>query len=103
MFEEMMGTKPVSERQKFDVAALDAGLQLAVLYGQRMLGGANLPTAIAEIRHFGLAPSDGLLTAAAYARKVGNAAVTTDILFSDAQGQRVAELRGVQNHALPRA
>ena len=30
MFEEMMGTKPVSERQKFDVDALDAYLRAHV-------------------------------------------------------------------------
>ena len=33
---------------QLDVAALDGGLQLAVLYGQRMLGGPNLTTSIAE-------------------------------------------------------
>lgn len=34
------------EAWQLDAAALDGGLQLAVLYGQRMLGGPNLPMAI---------------------------------------------------------
>jgi len=85
-----------------DVAALDAGMQMAVVYGQRMLGGPNLPTAVDEIRCFGRAPSAGLIRAAAYKRSLGGSAFTTDILFTDAQGQRLTELRGVHNHALPR-
>jgi hypothetical protein len=37
----------------------------------------------------------------AYRRQVSAASTTTDILFNDASGQRLAELIGVQNHALP--
>ncbi|HTA64525.1 MAG TPA: SDR family oxidoreductase, partial [Xanthomonadaceae bacterium] len=49
------------ESWQLDVAALDAGLQMAVLFGQRMLGGPNLPTGIDRIRTFGTSPSNGLL------------------------------------------
>ncbi|MBD8525374.1 type I polyketide synthase [Pseudomarimonas arenosa] len=90
------------EAWQLDVAALDGGLQLAVLYGQRMLGGPNLPTAIAEVRNYASAPANGPISATAYRRNVGNAAVTTDIVFNDSQGRRLVELLGVQNHALPR-
>jgi hypothetical protein len=86
---------------QFDVAALDGGLQMAVLYGQRMLGGPNLPTSIGELRTYGQAPVPGPITVAAYRRQVGAAATTTDILFSDASGRRLVDLIGVQNHALP--
>jgi acyl transferase domain-containing protein len=89
------------EAWQLDVAALDGGLQMAVLYGQRMLGGPNLPTSIGELRAYGTRPVPGPITVAAYRRQVGATATTTDILFSDARGQRVAELIGVQNHALP--
>jgi aminoglycoside phosphotransferase (APT) family kinase protein len=51
MFEEMMGTKPVSERQKFDVDALDAYLRQHVrgypggpLAVQQFKGGQSNPT-----------------------------------------------------------
>jgi acyl transferase domain-containing protein len=88
------------ETWQLDVAALDAGLQMAVLYGQRMLGGPNLPTGIDQIRTFGLTPSKGLLNATAFRRKLGPSSVTTDIVFTDDSGRRVAELLGVHNHAL---
>lgn len=51
MFEEMMGTKPVSERQKFDVDALDAymrehveGYQGGPLTVEQFKGGQSNPT-----------------------------------------------------------
>ena len=88
------------ESWQLDVAALDAGLQMAVLYGQRMLGGPNLPTGIDQIRTFGASPSDGLLNATAFRRKLGPTSVTTDIVFTNDSGRRVAELLGVHNHAL---
>lgn len=90
------------ESWQLDVAALDAGLQMAVLFGQRMLGGPNLPTGIDQIRTFGL-PVDGLLNATAYRRTLGPSSVTTDIVFTDDCGRRVAELLGVHNHALAQA
>jgi hypothetical protein len=85
-----------------DVAALDGALQVAVLYGRRMLPGANLPTSIDELRSYGTLPSISQIRASAYRRKVSSAAVTTDIVLTDEQGQRLAELRGVHTHALPR-
>jgi acyl transferase domain-containing protein len=91
------------ESWQLDVAALDAGLQLAVLFGRRMLGGPNLPTGIDQIRTFGAVPSDGLLNATAYRRTLGPSSMTTDIVFTDDCGRRVAELLGVHNHALAQA
>ena len=91
------------ESWQLDVAALDAGLQMAVLYGQRMLGGPNLPTGIDQIRTFGATPSVGLLNATAFRRELGPSSVTTDIVFTNDSGRRVAELLGVHNHALSRA
>jgi len=90
------------ESWQLDVAALDAGLQMAVLFGRRMLGGPNLPTGIDQIRTFGL-PTAGLLNATAYRRTLGPSSVTTDIVFTDDCGRRVAELLGVHNHALAQA
>ena len=84
----------------FDVAALDGGMQLAVLYAQRMLGANNLPTAIASVRHYPATPCAGPIIATAYPRALSKAASTTDIYFVDGNGRRIAELLGVQNHAL---
>jgi hypothetical protein len=91
------------EAWHLDVAALDAGLQLAVLFGNRMLGGPNLPTGIDRLRTFGNAPAPGLLNATAYRRTLGPASMTTDIVFTDDRGECVAELLGVHNHALAQA
>ncbi len=88
---------------QFDVAALDGGLQLAVLFGQRMLGGANLPTAIDSLRCYATEACTGPITATAYRRAVSASATTTDIVFTDARGQRFAECLGVHNHALAQA
>ncbi|TDR42093.1 polyketide-type polyunsaturated fatty acid synthase PfaA [Tahibacter aquaticus] len=90
-----------SEPWSLDVAALDGGLQIAALHGRRMLGGQTLPTAIAELRHFGAEPITGPVTATAYLRKVGTSDTTTDIVLTDKNGKRYAEMLGVQNHALP--
>jgi len=88
---------------QLDVAALDAGLQMAVLYGQRMLNSPNLPTSIERIRTFGPLSSEGLLNATAVRRDVGPASTTTDIVFTNDRGRRVAELLGVHMHAYSRA
>jgi acyl transferase domain-containing protein/acyl carrier protein len=92
-----------AERWQLDVAALDAGLQMAVLLGTRMLGGPNLPTGIDQLRSFGSGPGTGLLNATAYRRSLGPSSMTTDIVFTDDGGRCVAELVGVHNHALVRA
>ena len=89
------------EKWELDIAALDGGLQIAALHGQRMLGGPTLPTAIAELRRFGDEPIAGPITATAYKRKVGASDTTTDIVLTDSTGRRYAEMLGVQNHALP--
>jgi acyl transferase domain-containing protein len=86
---------------QLDVAALDGGLQVAVLFAQRMLGRDNLPTSIGELRPYRSSPAPGVVNVAAYRRKVGSLGVTTDIHFTDEKGVRLAALLGVENHALP--
>ena len=86
---------------QLDVAALDGGLQVAVLWAQRMLGKENLPTTIGELRPYRPAPAPGVVRVAAYRRKVGSLGVTTDIHFTDEKGKRLAALLGVETHALP--
>jgi acyl transferase domain-containing protein/acyl carrier protein len=83
----------------FDVAALDAGMQLAVLYAQKVLGGNSLPTAIASMRQYPSIPCTGLITATVICRHVAHPSCSTDIFFENAKGERIAELLGVQNHA----
>ena len=78
-------------------------MQLAVLYGRRMLGGPNLPTAIDSVRRYATAEVSSPITVSAHRRQVSRAVVTTDIYVVDARGQRLAELIGVHNHAMMQA
>ncbi len=83
-----------------DVAALDGGLQLVVLWTQLMTKKAALPTSIGSFRTFG-PPKGGLFSAVLSARKTGPQNTLTDVALLDAAGHVVAELRGVEAHALP--
>ncbi|MFT5993587.1 MAG: hypothetical protein ACI82G_002591 [Bradymonadia bacterium] len=84
-----------------DVAALDGGLQLALLFTKHALGGASLPTSIESVRSYQSTPSSGPLQCVATKRRLKSAGATTDIAFISESGERVLELRGVQTHLLP--
>jgi NAD(P)-dependent dehydrogenase (short-subunit alcohol dehydrogenase family) len=89
------------ESWRLDIAALDGALQLAVLWARRMLGGATLPTRIEEYRSYTTELPRGLIQCVVVQRHVGRAGVTTDIVLTDEDGGRVAELIGVQTHIIP--
>jgi len=84
-----------------DPAALDGGLQLAVLWDREMLDGAFLPTGIGAYVPHQAANADGPLRCIVSGKTVGKDRSITDILFTDAEGQPVAELRGVETHRRP--
>ncbi len=89
------------EPWQLDVAALDGGLQMALLLTERLLGEASLPTSISELRTFSSRPCDGLIHCVASRRHLGATGATTDIVLMDHEGNRIAELNGVQTHLLP--
>jgi NAD(P)-dependent dehydrogenase (short-subunit alcohol dehydrogenase family) len=91
------------ESWSLDVAALDAGLQMAVVMGQRLLGAPNMPMAVDALRSFTREPIQGKVHATAIRRKHGASELLTDIVLTDSEGRRCAELLGVRNIALPRA
>ena len=82
-----------------DAAALDGGLQLALVHARRVLGGENLPTAIAELRRYSSAPASGTVQVTALRRKTGSRAVTTDLHLTDGDGRPFAALLGVEMHS----
>ena len=84
-----------------DPAALDGGLQLAVLWDREMLDGAFLPTGIGAYVPHQRANADGPLRCIVSGKTVGKDRSITDILFTDADGLPVAELRGVETHRRP--
>jgi acyl carrier protein len=84
-----------------DAAALDGGLQLALLWSRHVLGGAVLPMALGEYRSYRDGLSTSPLQGVVYARKIFEARTVCDIAFTDANGQKVAELIGVETVLRP--
>jgi acyl transferase domain-containing protein len=84
-----------------DPAALDGGLQLALLWSDRMLGGPSLPMGVGTLRTFRTGPPDGPVQAILTGEKRGRDKTVSDIVFVDASGQVVTELRGVESIRRP--
>ena len=84
------------EAWETDVAALDGGLQLLLLWARSALGGAALPMAIGSYRHAADGLPSGPVHCAASCRKAGPNRGLADVLFFDARGARFAELREVE-------
>jgi hypothetical protein len=80
---------------------LDGGLQLALLWCQHVLGGASLPTGIAEIRTWADAPATGPIRCTLTGRSAKGSKSVSDVVFRDASGNLLAEFVGVETHLLP--
>ncbi|MDH4134496.1 MAG: polyketide synthase dehydratase domain-containing protein, partial [Gammaproteobacteria bacterium] len=83
-----------------DAAALDGGLQLALLWSQKVLGGAVLPMAMGEYRSYRDGLINGVVKCVVHAKKILDGRTVCDITFSDASGQ-FAELIGVETVLRP--
>ncbi|MCU0753541.1 MAG: SDR family oxidoreductase [Xanthomonadales bacterium] len=84
-----------------DVAALDGGLQLALLWSRQVLGGAVLPMALGEYRSYHGGLTSGPLTAVVRGRRVQESRAVCEVALVDAAGQVVAELMGVETVLRP--
>lgn len=83
-----------------DAAALDGGLQLALLWSQRVLGGAVLPMAMGEYRSYRDGLINGVVKCVVHAKNVFAERTVCDITFSDDSGQ-FAEIIGVETVLRP--
>ena len=90
-----------TEPWALDVAALDGGLQMALLVTERALGGPSLPTSIESLNTYSV-PSGSEIRCTAVSRSVGSAGATTDVFFVDEDGRCLASMMGVKTHLLPR-
>ena len=102
---ELLGTAGRGWREEpwqTDVAAMDGGLQLALLWAKRMLGGSSLPTAVGRYQGTGELPS-GAITAVLKGRVVGKSKTVSDIVFMTSEGRPIAHLEGVETHLLPKS
>jgi hypothetical protein len=79
-----------------DPAALDGGLQLALLWSKKVLGGAGLPMAVGSYHTYRSGPPEGSVRAVLHARETSRDRAVADIVFTDAADITVAELRGVE-------
>jgi hypothetical protein len=91
------------ESWRSDAAAMDGGLQLALLWSRHVLGGAVLPMAMGEYRSYRDGLTEGPMQGVVHGRKIQDQRTVCDIAFSDASGQVVAELIGVETVLRPDA
>ena len=79
-----------------DVAALDGGLQLALLWARAHLGGASLPMGIGGLHLHVQRPLTGRVQCAVRCRKTSSTRAFADLVFTAADGTPLAELRQVE-------
>ncbi len=84
-----------------DVAAIDGGLQLAILWGLHTLGKQSLPTKIGSYRSYYDGPIEGPVYCELRRKAVSNSATASDIFFYDKAERLAAELCDVEMHMLP--
>jgi malonyl CoA-acyl carrier protein transacylase len=89
------------ESWRSDAAAMDGGLQLALLWSQHVLGGAVLPMAMSEYRSYRDGLTQGPMKGVVFGRKIHDARTVCDITFSDSTDQVVAEFIGVETVLRP--
>jgi hypothetical protein len=85
-----------------DVAALDGGLQMLLLWARERLGGAALPMAIGQMLVHSDVPPEGPIRCIARCRPDGTSRGIADIIFEDAAGQPFTEFRDVELVLRPR-
>ncbi len=81
-----------------DPAALDGGLQLALLWTEAVLGGKSLPTSVESVHTWATGPTEGPLRCVVAARETGRTKAKSDVHFLDGTGRTIASLVGVETH-----
>ena len=84
-----------------DAAALDGGLQLALLWSGHVMGGHALPTSIGSVRTYRFGTADGPLRCTLRGHVTGDSRTTSDIALVDSHGALVCEMQGVETHRRP--
>jgi NAD(P)-dependent dehydrogenase (short-subunit alcohol dehydrogenase family) len=84
-----------------DVAALDGGLQVAILWSQHLLNGPTLPMAVGSYRDFGKQPESGPIYCHLRGETRGKSKTVSHILFTSQSGEILAELSDVENVLIP--
>jgi hypothetical protein len=85
---------------KYDVAALDGGLQLAILWGIHNLNKKSLPTKIGACYSYQNGPITGPIDCVLSGKSIQNGRTVSDISFFDHEGKLAAKLCDVEMHML---
>lgn len=84
------------EHWPLDPAAVDGALQLALLWGEEVLGAATLPMAVAECRVHRHGPVDGTVRCVVRGHKAHDTGARCDAALIDADGSVRLELIGIE-------
>ena len=84
-----------------DPALLDGGLQLALLWTEKALGGHSLPTGVESLTIHSRGLPHGATKVMLQAREANGDKGVCDVTFTSDDGELIAELRGVTTHVLP--
>jgi len=79
-----------------DVAAMDGGFQLVLLWAREMMGGAVLPMGFGELSLDRDTPPSGPIRCVATCRAASKSRGIADLNFHDQKGARFASLTGVE-------
>ncbi|MCH9685296.1 MAG: SDR family oxidoreductase, partial [Deltaproteobacteria bacterium] len=84
-----------AEPWRLDLAAIDGGLQLGVLWGRERLGGAVLPMGVSTIECSASTVATGPVHVVVHVLRSTRAQATADITLRDQQGSPIVVMRGV--------
>jgi len=100
----LVGTKEMGwpgDIWKADVAAIDGGLQLAILWGSHLLGRQSLPTKIGQYFSSREGLIKGPIRCELQGRAIRNERTISDISFFNEKGELIAKMCDVEMHMLP--
>jgi NAD(P)-dependent dehydrogenase (short-subunit alcohol dehydrogenase family)/acyl carrier protein len=86
-----------------DPAAIDGGLQMAILMGMRALGRTSLPTGVESLTIHIDEPTSGPLHCSIRSRSVSDLKTVSDAVVRTEDGRLLCELRGIEMHMVDTA
>jgi acyl transferase domain-containing protein/NADP-dependent 3-hydroxy acid dehydrogenase YdfG len=86
-----------------DPAAVDGGLQMAILMGMRALGRTSLPTGVESLTLHIDEPTSGPLHCSIRSRSVSDLKTVSDAVVRTEDGRLLCELRGIEMHMVDTA
>ncbi len=86
-----------------DPAAIDGGLQMAILMGMRAIGKTSLPTGVESLTIHIDEPTSGPLHCSIRSRSVSELKTVSDAIVRTEDGRLLCELRGIEMHMVDTA